>query len=607
MANTDQKREDLLNLSLSVSEEKRMRSESLETGYDRKERTWELIVRYFGNLDRLRQEGIQVRELLNGYGILKVPEHLVDFVTDIPEIEYIEKPKRLFFAVNQARAASCFLDVQPGIGENGNTGNIESRSGTDEVRRPGTMESAAEVSADLTGKGVLVAVIDSGIDYLHPDFQASDGTSRILYLWDQDRDTVYTKEEINEALSAYREGAGGKNRAGAFQIVPSADTSGHGTAVAAIAAGNGRESNGLYRGVAYESELIVVKLGIPLTDNFPRTTQLMEAVDFVLRTARQVGRPVAVNLSFGNTYGSHDGTSLLETFLDDMTGYGRNVIVAGTGNEGAGTGHTGGFLETGKEQIIELSVSAFENSFGVQLWKAYEDIFSVFIRSPSGTVIGRLQENLGPQRFRSENTEILVYYGKPAPYTRAQEVYFDFIPTGDYIDSGIWRLILMSEKIVTGRFDLWLPSRAALNNDTRFLKNTPETTLTIPSTARKVISVGAYDSRSRAYADFSGRGFTRQTNQVKPDLVAPGVNIITARNRGDYEAVTGTSFAAPFVTGAAALLMQWGIINGNDPFLYGEKVKAYLIRGARQLPGYDIWPNERVGYGALCVSASIPK
>ena len=140
------------------------------------------------------------------------------------------------------------------------------------------MESAAEVSSDLTGKGVLVAVIDSGIDYLHPDFQASDGTSRILYLWDQDRDTVYTKEEINEALSAYREGAGGKNRAGAFQIVPSADTSGHGTAVAAIAAGNGRESNGLYRGVAYESELIVVKLGIPFTDNFPRTTQLMEAV-----------------------------------------------------------------------------------------------------------------------------------------------------------------------------------------------------------------------------------------------------------------------------------------------------------------------------------------
>ena len=606
-ANTDQKRENLLNLSLSVSEEERMRSESLETGFDREERTWELIVKYFGDLSGLRERGIRVRELLNGYGILKVPEYLVDFVTNLPEIEYIEKPKRLFFAVNQARAASCLLDVQQGIGgETANSNPLENIFGMDGGTVTERVSAEAKLPTDLTGKGVLIAIIDSGIDYLHPDFQNPDGTSRILYLWDQDRDIVYTKEEINEALSAYREGSGGRNRAAALQIVPSADTSGHGTAVSAIAAGNGRGSSGLYRGVAYESELMVVKLGIPLADNFPKTTQLMEAVDFVLRTARQLGRPVAVNLSFGNTYGSHDGTSLLETFLDDMTGYGRNVIVAGTGNEGAGAGHTGGLLEMGREQVIELSVSAFENSFGVQLWKSYADIFSISLRSPSGAIMGTLQENLEKQRFRSENTEILSYYGKPSPYSMAQEVYFDFIPTGDYIDSGIWQFILTPERIITGQFDLWLPSKAALNNDTRFLKSTPETTLTIPSTARKVISAGAYDFHTRAYADFSGRGFTRQTNQIKPDVVAPGVNIITAGNRGGYEAVTGTSFATPFVTGAAALLMQWGIINGNDPFLYGEKVKAYLIRGARHLPGYDIWPNERLGYGSLCVSESLP-
>ena len=606
-ANTDQKRENLLNLSLSVSEEERMRSESLETGFDREERTWELIVKYFGDLSGLRERGIQVRELLSGYGILKVPEYLVDFVTNLPEIEYIEKPKRLFFAVNQARAASCLLDVQQGIGgENANSDPLENIFGMDGGTVTERVSAETKLPTDLTGKGVLIAIIDSGIDYLHPDFQNPDGTSRILYLWDQGRDIVYTKEEINEALSAYREGSGGRNRAAALQIVPSADTSGHGTAVAAIAAGNGRGSSGLYRGVACESELMVVKLGIPLADNFPRTTQLMEAVDFVLRTARQLGRPVAVNLSFGNTYGSHDGTSLLETFLDDMTGYGRNVIIAGTGNEGAGAGHTGGLLEMGREQVIELSVSAFENSFGVQLWKSYADIFSISLRSPSGAIMGTLQENLEKQRFRSENTEILSYYGKPSPYSMAQEVYFDFIPTGDYIDSGIWQFILTPERIITGQFDLWLPSKAALNNDTRFLKSTPETTLTIPSTARKIISAGAYDFHTRAYADFSGRGFTRQTNQVKPDLVAPGVNIITAGNRGGYEAVTGTSFAAPFVTGAAALLMQWGIINGNDPFLYGEKVKACLIRGARHLPGYDIWPNARVGYGSLCVSESLP-
>ena len=121
-----------------------------------------------------------------------------------------------------------------------------------------------------------------------------------------------------------------------------------------------------------------------------------------------------------------------------------------------------------------------------------------------------------------------------------------------------------------------------------------------------MISVGAYDDSYRAYADFSGRGFTRQTQQVKPDLAAPGVDIVTARRGGGYEAVTGTSFAAPFVTGSAALLMQWGILQGNDPFLYGEKVKAYFTRGARHLPGYDVWPNERLGYGTLCVRDSLP-
>ena len=133
------------------------------------------------------------------------------------------------------------------------------------------------------------------------------------------------------------------------------------------------------------------------------------------------------------------------------------------------------------------------------------------------------------------------------------------------------------------------------------------TTLTIPSSASRAISVGAYDARTFAYADFSGRGFTRLTNMVKPDLVAPGVEVMTTTVGGGYAAFTGTSFATPFVTGSAALLMEWGIVRGNDPYLYGEKVKAYLRRGAKKVPGFDEYPNEEVGYGALCTAQSIPK
>ncbi len=585
----NQKRENLLNLALDATEEERLKSVNLNVGYDPGEKTWELIVRYNGSLESLRDEGIRVDELAAGYAVLVVPESRIEQVSAMEQIVYIEKPKRLFFASNMARAASCLSTIQTSIGAGaGGAGTGGAGAGV-----------ISSLESGLTGKGVLVAVIDSGIDYFHPDFRNPDGTTRIGLLADQDRDRIYTREEINAALET-------GSRTSALALVPSTDPSGHGTAVAAIAAGNGREGNGVYRGVAYESELMVVKLGTPLTDSFPRTTQLMKALDLVVRRAQDMNRPLAVNISFGNTYGSHDGTSLLETFINDMSGIGRNVIVAGTGNEGTGAGHRAGSLVMGQEENAQLSIAPYETGMGVQLWKSYVDQFSIRLVTPSGEIIGPIDSRLGPQTLRYGGTQILIYYGKPSPFSRAQEVYFDFLPVRDYLDSGIWTFRLTPERIVTGRYDMWLPSRGILNPSTRFLRPVPETTLTIPSTASNVISVGAYDDSYRAYADFSGRGFTRQTGQVKPDLAAPGVDIVTARRGGGYEAVTGTSFAAPFVTGSAALLMQWGILQGNDPFLYGEKVKAYFTRGARHLPGYDVWPNERLGYGTLCVRDSLP-
>ena len=582
----NQKRENLLNLALDATEEERLKSVNLNVGYAPGEKTWELIVRYNGSLESLRDEGIRVDELAAGYAVLVVPESRIEQVSAMEQIVYIEKPKRLFFASNMARAASCLSTIQTSSGSG--TGGVGAGAGV-----------ISGLESGLTGRGVLVAVIDSGIDYFHSDFRNPDGTTRIGLLADQDRDRIYTREEINAALET-------GSRSSALELVPSTDPSGHGTAVAAIAAGNGREGNGVYRGVAYESELMVVKLGTPLTDSFPRTTQLMKALDLVVRRARDMNRPLAVNISFGNTYGSHDGTSLLETFINDISNIGRNVIVAGTGNEGTGAGHRAGSLVMGQEENAQLSIAPYETGMGVQLWKSYVDQFSIRLVTPSGEVIGPIDSRLGPQTLRYGGTRILIYYGKPSPFSRAQEVYFDFLPVRDYLDSGIWTFRLTPERIVTGRYDMWLPSRGLLNPSTRFLRPVPETTLTIPSTAANVISVGAYDDSYRAYADFSGRGFTRQTQQVKPDLAAPGVDIVTARRGGGYEAVTGTSFAAPFVTGSAALLMQWGILQGNDPFLYGEKVKAYFTRGARHLPGYDVWPNERLGYGTLCVRDSLP-
>lgn len=599
----NQKLENLLNLSLDVSVEERSRSSELETGYNPEEQTWELIVKYSGSLDEVRKLGVSVEEMRNEYAILTVKESLIPLISALPQIEYIEKPKRLFFAIDQAKAASCVNLLQ-------------------------------EAPPYLSGRGVLVAVLDSGIDYFHEAFQRADGTTRILELWDQTRNRVYTEEEINRALER-------GSREAARQIVASVDVSGHGTAVAGIAAGDSRggaagrdaegggrlsgsagsdasrsavgssatagTASGTYRGIAYESDLLVVKLGTARPDGFPRTTELMRAVNYAVSFAADRFLPLVINISFGNTYGSHDGTSLLETFLDDIGNYGRTTILVGSGNEGASSGHTSGTLQMRRTEEVEFTVSSYENSFSIQLWKSYSDQFEISLQAPSGERFGPFSEELGPARFRYRKTQILLYYGKPGPYSTAQELYFDFIPDdGNLVEEGIWTFFLRPVSLVSGRYDFWLPSAGILNTATRFLRPTPDTTLTVPSTASKVITVGAYNSYYNSYADFSGRGFTRLTDQVKPDIAAPGVNITAPAANGGYQSVTGTSFATPVVSGAAALLMQWGIVNGNDPFLYGEKVKAYLRRGARKLPGIVEYPNPMVGYGTLCVRDSLP-
>ncbi|MEG0370057.1 MAG: S8 family peptidase, partial [Hungatella sp.] len=505
--------------------EERKKSEELQVGYHPEEKTWELIVKHSDSIEVLKEYGIQIYELLGNYSILTVPESLIDRISEFPQIEYIEKPKRLFFAVNQAKSASCIDYVQV----EGNTGHPY-----------------------LSGRGTIVAILDSGIDYYHEDFRNPDGSTRILELWDQSLDRVFDQAEINAALES-------GSRAAAGKLLPSLDGSGHGTAVAGIAAGNGREKNGAYRGVAYESELLVVKLGIPAPEGFPRTTELMKALDYTVRRAVFYQKPVAVNISFGNTYGSHDGSSLLETYIDAISNYGKSVIAVGTGNEGGKGGHTSGILSMGKTKEIELSLSPYETGISVQLWKNYTDEFEISLVTPSGQMVGPLIPQAGIQTLDYENTTILMYYGEPSPYSQAQEIYFDFIPKGDFLNSGIWKFRFVPQKIITGEFDFWLPSASVLNKSTYFLRSTQDTTLTIPATAEMVISVGAYDDAYQQYADFSGRGYTRVTNQIKPDLAAPGVRIMTVHTGGGYDMVTGTSFATPFVTGSAALLMEWGI------------------------------------------------
>ena len=557
-----------LNLSLSLPESLHEKSTSLSavlTGS-----VWEILVLASQDLSFLTKQypQIEVSMLLENFALLRLPPSLIPTVSALPQILYIEMPHYISFEIISGKRSSCITQV--------------------------TLPPLS-----LTGNGVLVGFVDSGIDLTHPDFQDSNGNSRVLFLWDQTRDedppdgylfgTEYNNEQINEALRA------GKTL--------SKDESGHGTAAAGIACGNGNASKGRYRGIAPETELIVVKMrknkGL-----YPRTTELISGIDYCIRKALKFNRPLVLNISFGNNYGSHTGNSLSELYLNRVSLLGRISIIAASGNEGASPIHTLGFLD--QTVNVDFSISERQTSLNMQLWKDYADAVRIRLRAPSGTEY-TLSDKFETNIEVLDQTQIAFYNSAPSPFQRLQEYYFEFFPIADsfYLTSGVWSLIIEPISIKNGTFEMWLPAASSLNGATRFLSPDPYNTLTVPSSANSVITVGAYDAKTNTPADFSGRGAASMPNLLtKPDLVAPGVSVIVPSFPGGYQTVSGTSFAAPFVTGSAALLMEWGIVKRNNLFLYGEQLKAWLIAGAKELPGYPV-PNPRTGWGALCLEAAL--
>lgn len=559
-----QKQEDLLTISLEVSEEERKKSPDLQAGFSDDGELVELIVRYVGNISVIssRYPEVEVTELLSGYAIIITPKQYVNAISSYENIEYVEKPKLLYFDLAVSKSASCINQLQQGLNN----------------------------PYKLTGSGTIVCIIDSGIDLRNKEFTDEAGNTRIIDIWDQTQDKFLSGDEVREYI----------NQLQSFPVnavqQTAADTIGHGTSVARIACGN--------NGVASSADIIIVKMGFSRSSSFPRTTQLMQAIDYCIRKGIEYNKPIAINISYGSNYGDHTGTSLLENYIDDVSNVWKSSICIGSGNEGNAATHTYGVLSDDTETEIELAVSAYETSVNIQIWKDYADEFDVEIITPSGRNLGKIGGYNRLNRSVAENTTVLTYYGEPSPYSMSQEIYIDMIPVDNYIQSGIWRIKLIPVDIKTGRFDMWLPAVGALNEGTGFTNPKEILTITIPATSSNSITVGAYNAMTDTFAPFSGSGYVMETGAaiiVKPDLVAPGVGIKLDENTS----VTGTSFAVPFVTGGAALLMEWGIVRNNDAYLYAEKLKAYLIKGARKLPGEPV-PSDRTGWGALCVKNSIP-
>lgn len=542
--------------------------------------SWQVVVKYNGDIEGVaRNEGGVAQRLNDQFAVLAITPERIRNLINYTEVEYVEAPKRLVYNIDRSMRASCITPVQ-----------------NDPPYR-------------LRGEGVLLAIIDSGINYFHPDFRNPDGTTRITSIWDQTiigrppegffQGTEYTREEINEALEA-------QNRLEGLLIVPSQDTNGHGTHVAGIAGGNGRASNGRYVGAAPQAEFIIVKLGQPDFEGFVRNIELMLAVKYVLERARALGKPVAINISIGTNQGPHDGSSLLELYLDDAATVWKNNIVVGTGNEGISRSHTTGIVTENSTTSFEFHIGGSNFSYSLSLWQNPIDRLAVEVVSPSGERTPLIVYAQGPVNFILGNTRVYATFSGPTPMSGNIEFALTLVPMqGSSITSGPWSLVVHGQEIVSGQFDVWGTISEQQEANNYFLAPVAEGSLTTPATAQSVIAVAAYNSVTGQIAPFSGRGYARNEFRIKPDLAAPGVDITSASHTtSGYRTLSGTSMATPHVTGGCALLMEWGIVQGNNPFLYGENLRTYLIRGAIRESNRP-YPNEVWGYGELCILNSL--
>lgn len=561
-----------LNILLNMSEEDR---KSLLLDRDQR-----LIVKYHGDITKIAQyEGALVQKINNQIAVFILPLEKAQNLLQYPEIEYMEAPKEFYYNLSQSLSASCISTVQ---------NNLPYR---------------------LKGNGVLLGIIDSGINYAHPDFRNEDGSTRIVSLWDQTIEgkppigylegTEYSREQINEALRA-------PNQAERLNIVPSEDTLGHGTHVAGIAGGNGRSSEGRIIGVAPEAEFVIVKLGNPDVSHLVRTADIMLAVRYVIEKAKEVNKPIAINLSLGMNEGSHNGTALIEYYLNSAAQEWKNNIVVGVGNEGISRNHVEKQVGQNDVVTVELQIGPNKPMYSFFAWQNAVDQLSFQLIAPNGQSTPRISYVSPVKRYVIGGSVVYPAFAGPSPLNGNIEfgVVMKGLQQGN-IDSGLWRLRIYGDNVVDGTVNIWGESRANSGSETYFLNHTPSLTLTIPSTASFVLSVGAYNSVTNQIAPFSGRGYTSAPIQIKPDLVAPGVDIIAANYTGGYQTLSGTSMATPHVTGAVALMMQWGIVENHNPFLYGESIRTYLLRGAdRNVPGVQ-FPDPSWGYGKLCLKNSL--
>ena len=465
----------------------------------------------------------------------------------------------------------------------------------------------------LRGDGVLVGFVDTGIDYTNIYFQNADGTSRIVSIWDQTipgnppeafgYGSIYSQQQLNEAL----------RNANPFSVVPTRDTNGHGTFLAGVAAGNDQSGNNTFVGGAPDADIVMVKLrpaSQRIRETFLvseeveayQTNDILTGIQYILNLANQRNQPVVICLGLGENFGAHNGSNSIERYLEDVGITNGVMVVVAAGNEGNSAHHYRGEIVSGQNQEVEINVGENEQGFVMSLWGNISSQLYVSFRSPLGQVVERipiLNQQNQTYRFNLERTVLDVTYLYTDPFTGAEQIAMRLtLPT-----PGIWTITVSAENAIEGVFHIWLPRRDFISESTYFLQPDPAYTVQIPATGQNVITVGAYDANDDGVYIASGRG-PNTDGMTKPDLIAPGVNVQGPRVGEGLTTYTGTSVAAAITASAAALLLEWAIINGNLVDMNTRIARGILIKGARRLSNNQ-YPNNIEGYGRLDLQNSI--
>lgn len=465
-------------------------------------------------------------------------------------------------------------------------------------------------SLNLSGQGILIGIVDTGIDYTHPTFIRADGSSKVHSIWDQGIEssnqpsqfpfgTVYSNLQINAALASDNP----------LSIVPSTDEIGHGTMLAGIACGNENLSAN-FSGVVPLAEIVVVKLKKPkkfLKDFYiiPENTicysesDIMFGVEYLTDLAEELERPISICIGLGSTFGGHDERNFLSRLISYRGDRSGVAMVVAAGNEGDRGHHFLGSVEKGStSREVELRVGPNEYGFTMELWGTNPNTFSIDILSPTGEYVPRIPARLNESReiqFVFERTIILIDYILVEGQTGDQLILMRFRnPT-----EGIWKFNVYASTDLDSTFHIWLPLTGFISPNTYFTEPNPDYTITCPGNSIVPIVVTTYNTATGSLYLHASRGFSR-TNRIVPSFAAPGVNITIPDLNNGYTTSSGSSLAAAHTTGVAALMLEWGVVRGNYTQLDSVEINKLLIRGAKRDPA-ETYPNRAWGYGILDV------